>query len=113
MRCGWRLDDLGVRFTWADLKDFIEHLPPSGDSALFRAQHPRTWWWTPMFDFLAAILLGLQQGNWQRGGGKGPKPEPVKRPAEKRRSTVHTDPVSAADLAAKKARIKKAVSSVR
>jgi hypothetical protein len=55
-------------------------LPPTADSAYFRALHPKSWWWTPQTDFLAEILAAVQGGNWQRGGGKGPQPQPVKRP---------------------------------
>jgi hypothetical protein len=57
-------------------------LPPTADSAYFRALHPKSWWWTPQTDFLAEILAAVQGGNWQRGGGKGPQPQPVKRPAD-------------------------------
>ena len=44
--------------------------------------YPKSWWWQPDMDFLAAILNALQWGNWQRGGGKGDKPKPVKRPRD-------------------------------
>jgi hypothetical protein len=57
-------------------------LPPSGESAYFRARHPRSWWWTPDTDFLAAILCAVQGGNWQRGGGKGRQPEQITRPSD-------------------------------
>lgn len=33
-------------------------------------------------DFLSAILVTGQWGNWQRGGGKGEKPKPIKRPKD-------------------------------
>lgn len=29
---------------------------------------------------LAAVLDALNSGNWQRGGGKGPRPKPTPRP---------------------------------
>jgi len=58
-------------------------LPPTEASAYFRARHPNSWWWTPDTDFLAAILCAVQGGNWQRGGGKGAQPAPVKRPSDK------------------------------
>lgn len=58
-------------------------LPPNGDSAYYRSLHPRSWWWTPLFDFLAMILLTLQNANWQRGRGKGPRPKIQKRPSDK------------------------------
>jgi hypothetical protein len=60
----------------------IENLPPTAQSAYFRARHPGSWWWTPDTDFFAAILAAIQAGNWQRGGGKGPQPEPIKRPSD-------------------------------
>jgi len=64
------------------LKDFVEHLPPQGDSALWRARNPKSWWRTPHTDFIAGQLFALQVANWQRGGGKGQKPEPVKLPED-------------------------------
>lgn len=76
------MDDIGERFTWCDLRDFLNHLPPVTDTALYRAMNPRSWWWTPEMDFFAAVLNTLQWANWQRGNGKGEKPKPVKRPKE-------------------------------
>lgn len=59
---------------------FVENL--GVDSALYRARHPRTWRWGLDIEFLSAILHVLQQANWQRGGGKGNKPKPVRRPTD-------------------------------
>ncbi len=75
---------------WPVLRDFLSNLPPTGDSAVFRAQHPQSWWWTPELDFLGAVLTAVQWGNWQRAGGKGDKPKPIKRPKEKPRKRVET-----------------------
>lgn len=97
-----RLDDIGELFTWLDLRDFVNHLPPSGDSALYRSRYPQSWWWNPSFDFLSAVLNAVQWGNWQRGGGKGDKPKPVKRPKEMPKDA----PMSAADLEARKNSVK-------
>lgn len=108
-KAGLRLEDLGPDFGWPDLRDFIANLPPTGESALYRVQFPKSWWWTPDHDFFAALLASLQWANWQRGGGKGPKPEPVKRPKEKRKSRVKVDPQSAEDLAARRERLKQAM----
>lgn len=102
----FRLSDIGLKFPWTDLRDFIENLPPTGESALYRAQFPRSWWWTPDHDFASAVLSTLRWGNWQRGGGKGPKPEPVKKPKEKRKPRVKADPVSADELAEKRRKLK-------
>lgn len=64
------------------MKDFIANLPPNEESALYRSQYPKSWWWQPEFDFYSGMLNALQWANWQRGGGKGEKPKPVKRPKE-------------------------------
>ena len=86
------------------MRDFIQHLPPTQESAVFREQHPKSWWWTAEIDFLSAILHTLQLANWQRAGGKGDRPKPVKRPKEDPRR----GPKSAKDLAERKQRLRKA-----
>jgi hypothetical protein len=108
-KAGVTLADVGEVLPWPDLRDFINHLP-AGDSALYRARYPRSWWWTPDLDFMAALLNAVQWGNWQRGGGKGEKPSPVKRPKENPRS----GPKSSDELADRKktVRSRRAVSSV-
>ena len=63
----------------------IRHTQPDSSSALFRAKNPRSWWWDPQTDFLAAILHASTVGNWQRGGGKGRQPKVAKRPVERAR----------------------------
>jgi hypothetical protein len=61
----------------------VEHLPP--DSAVtaqvMGGQQFRGW----RIDtyLLAAAVDVLQTANYQRSGGKGPKPQPVKRPGKK------------------------------
>lgn len=85
---GLTVSDIGERLRWPDFRDFIAHLPPSGQSALYRARLPQSWWWTPELDFLGAVLTAIQWGNWQRGGGKGDKPKPVSRPKEKPQKTT-------------------------
>jgi hypothetical protein len=106
---GWRLADLGDNFTWCDLRDFITNLPPSQQSALYRQQHPQSWWWTPQIDFLGAVLTAIQWGNWQRGGGKGDKPQPVKRPADKPKTARDFMPTSSAELKARKEAFKQSM----
>lgn len=90
MRFGWTPRDIGDRLTWTDLRAFIRQLPPTGESAVYRAQHPKSWWWTAEIDFLAANLHALQSGNWQRGGGRGPQPKPVTRPKDPKPGTKPT-----------------------
>ncbi len=83
---GWRRRDIGHHLSWGDFKDFIEGLPPTGDSALYRARNPQSWWVTPDIRFLAMAIHVLQLANWQRGGGKkaGAAPQPLKLPEDRR-----------------------------
>ena len=75
---------MGRRLGWAEFRSWINGRPPDGyRSALWRARHPRSWWRTPETDFIAGQLFALQVANWQRGGGKGQKPEPVKLPEDR------------------------------
>lgn len=40
--------------------------------------------WTADSDLLAGIFNALQDGNWQRAGGRGSRPKPVERPQSAR-----------------------------
>jgi hypothetical protein len=77
--------DVGRTFGWSDFKDFVEWLPPTGDSALFRARNPQSWWVTPEVRSLTAVIHVLSLANWQRAGGKkaGPAPKPMNLPEDK------------------------------
>lgn len=108
-KLGLRITDIGEDFTWPDFRDFVTHLPPNDDSALYREQHPQSWWWTPDHDFLAAVLTAIQWGNWQRGGGRGDKPAPVKRPAEKLKKAPGAVPTTSDELAARKNALKQKI----
>jgi hypothetical protein len=68
----------------------IRHLP--ADSATRRALDAESVWGLNE-QLLAAVVDGLHAGNWQRGGGKGKRPEPIARPGiHRRRQRVgHTD----------------------
>ena len=89
------------------MRDFVNHLPPTEDSALFREQNPRSWWWTAEIDFMAAILHTLQLANWQRAG-KGPQPKPVKRPDDSKRVRGGSEPKTVAELAERRKLLKAA-----
>lgn len=102
-KVGITVAGIGESFTWNDLRDFVAHLPPMPDSALYRAQNPKSWWWTPEMDFLAAILNTGQWGNWQRGNGKGDKPRAIKRPKEDPKK----GPKSADELQARRSKVRK------
>lgn len=41
--------------------------------------------WSLTVQMLGRVVDLLAQGNWQRGGGKGPKPKPLPRPGGSRR----------------------------
>ena len=79
---GLRIRDIGETMSWTELRAFVNNLPPTGDSALYRFLHPNSWWWGPECDFWAAQLHSLQTANWQRGGGQGSRPKLVKRPVD-------------------------------
>lgn len=68
------VEDVGVVISWIELRDWLEHLPPTGGSALFRARRPHDWWYDWPVRIAAYQLLALQGANWQRGGGKSTRP---------------------------------------
>lgn len=84
MARGWRRRDIGRRLSWGDLRDFVEWLPPTGDSALWRSRKPKSWWVTPEVRYLASVQHVGELANWQRAGGKkaGPAPKPPKFPED-------------------------------
>jgi hypothetical protein len=66
---GFRLADIGTeRLSWHELDVFLSHLPPTADSALYRARYPRSWHWTPDTELLALVVHAAQGANWQRAG---------------------------------------------
>jgi hypothetical protein len=58
----------------------VSHLPR--ESALARALHGEQAAWGDTEHLLAHILDILAAGNWQRGGGKGPRPRACPRPGK-------------------------------
>lgn len=59
---------------WRKCRALLGQLPP--EAALWRSvDSPRQWGWSD--HLLAAAVLGIQSGNWQRGGGKGRKPKAI------------------------------------
>jgi hypothetical protein len=65
--------------TWRELLTWIDH-PVPGSSYARVVLGPEESVWTLETHLLAAIADRVTQGNWQRGGGKGPKPNPITRP---------------------------------
>lgn len=80
---GRDLDELGDSLSWVDLRAVVRHSPRT--AALARAVHGEGVDWDAGVHLLATAVDLLASGNWQRGGGKGVRPKPLKRPQEKRR----------------------------
>lgn len=81
---GFTRSDIGFRLSWADFKDFVQHLSPTGLSAYYRELKPRSWWVTPEYVAIRENTYAVELGNWQRGGGKkgGAQPKPPKIPTD-------------------------------
>lgn len=79
---GKRLADLGsVALTWRDLLIIVRQSPPQ--SALARSRYGDAVAWGATEHLLALIADHLAGANWQRSGGKGTRPTPIKRPGAK------------------------------
>lgn len=63
--------------TWRKFDALLSGLPPG--SAYIRAVRPELAW-NENEHLLAHIADLLAGGNWQRSGGKGQRPKPIKRP---------------------------------
>lgn len=71
--------DLGTdRLTWRRLGLLIRHLP--SDSATYAEIHGPQAAWRVTDYLLANVADQLAGANWQRGGGKGRRPQPLPRP---------------------------------
>lgn len=68
------------KLSWRRIKVLIAGLP--NDSATSIAVHGNGITWDDTQELLACICDVLSQANWQRGGGKGQRPKPIKRPYE-------------------------------
>ncbi len=74
---GLRLDWLGSEWlSWRDLLVIVNQSPV--DSALFRAMHPEDAVWGLKEQLLAVIADALHGANWQRSGGTGARPKPIR-----------------------------------
>ncbi len=75
---GWTKRDIGPVLGWEEVELIAKNLPYDDKSALYRHEHPDDYWFGMPEQFQAAILHSIQSGNWQRGGGKGSRPEMFK-----------------------------------
>ncbi|MEV8134292.1 hypothetical protein [Microbacterium aurantiacum] len=80
---GRSLDDLGTEeLSWVDFRAFVRWSPPASaySRSVFGERAP---WNDLATQLLAEAVNALRGGNWQRGGGKGPRPKPIEPPPEK------------------------------
>jgi hypothetical protein len=95
---GLGIDDIGTeRFPWQRLTGWLRWLPR--ESALWRSMHGDRADWDLQSHLLADIVDLLAAANWQRGGGKGTRPKPVKR-AKARNVTGDASRLSQAQIRA-------------
>lgn len=79
IRLGVRLRWLGTdRLTWRDLALIINFAPR--ESPLAREVEPEKALWGLTDQLMAATVDQLRVANWQRGGAKGERPKPLRRP---------------------------------
>lgn len=72
---GLHISELGgPRLSWRRFAVLVRHLPP--ESATARASRGSEA--TVTNELLAHVANLLAAANWQRGGGKGPKPKPIR-----------------------------------
>jgi len=84
---GKRLDLVGSsEFSWWDLSVRVTFAQP--DSILYRAIHGYSYDIVPRQ--LGIVIDSLRAANWQRGGGKGPRPKPIRWPWTPRSSDDQT-----------------------
>jgi hypothetical protein len=84
LSAGLRLAWLGTPLLgWDDFAVWVKFLPRQSQTAQ-EALGPS---WPAELHLLANVADLLAWSNWQRGGGKGPKPKPTKRPGDKSSQT--------------------------
>jgi len=77
---GIDLADLGNKLTYGRLALILNRLPITSAYAREVIGESASWSTT---DYLLAHLIDYAaMGNWQRGGGKGRKPQPIARPGK-------------------------------
>ena len=79
LAAGIDLRTLGSRdLTYRRLAAWLEHARPG--SAFLRSLVGESAEWTLTDHLLAVAIDVLNAANWQRGGGKGSAPKPIRRP---------------------------------
>jgi hypothetical protein len=97
---GLRIDWLGTgRLSWRDLLVIVRQAPPTSRLAVALVGEAAQW--TIMDRLLARLIYAVEAGNWQRGGGKGHRPRPIRIPKPKgagERSQIKRDVMSLDEL---------------
>lgn len=76
MERGRSIHDLGsIHLSWIELDAFIAHAPPG--AAIRTLRDPLSAFRTAESQLLTTAVDTLTGANWQRGGGKGPRPVPL------------------------------------
>jgi hypothetical protein len=98
MKLGLRLRQLGTgALSWGDLRDYVRY--GNTETALALETHGSTVLWGVTDHLLAVVADALHNANWQRGGGKGSKPQPIPRPGvEGDAVKMGAEPIPAADF---------------
>lgn len=98
MRMGWRLDAVGVDYSWLDLWAVVRYADHS--TALHQSVHGHRWGMDTALLALLADQANLQLWLTSKiNGGRGRKPKPLDRPAALRGNGADTKQLGkAADL---------------
>lgn len=81
LSAGLRLWQVGTRaFGWDDFAVWVKFTPTASQLAMA----VRGYQWSPEMHRLTDIFEVLAAANWQRAGGKGGRPKPVKRPGDRK-----------------------------
>lgn len=75
IRWGRSIHELGISMSWLEIEAIVKHAPPG--SAIREVADPISVYRTPESQLLSAAVDTLAGANWQRAGGKGPKPQPL------------------------------------
>lgn len=76
MQIGKSIHTIGTpEFSWVELRAFLLHAPAG--SAIRRSQDKMAAYTSPEMQLATIAIDALLGANWQRGGGKGPRPEGI------------------------------------
>lgn len=88
---GYRYGELGDGIPW-DVAVAVANNPWPG-KALAVSVHGEAALWSPDTYLLAMQVDVLHSANWQRSGGKGPRPKATKRPGDSAGQKLGSEPI--------------------